>query len=54
MTGKKQTIRFRAVKVVKEPTKVSFTTKDGKKITFSATKAVEKPVTVTFKAKRKK
>lgn len=54
MTEKKQTIKFKAVKVVKEPTVVSFRTKDGGKVSFSATRAVEKPVTVQFKARLKK
>jgi hypothetical protein len=56
MSGKseKQTIKFKAVKVVQEPTRVSFTTKDGQKVTFKATKAVEKPVIVKFQAKPKK
>jgi len=53
MSGK-QTIRFKAVKVVQEPTRVSFTTKDGKRVSFEATRAVEKPVVVKFQAKPKK
>ena len=54
MSERRQTIKFKAVKVVKEPTKISFVTKDGEKVSFSATKAVEKPVNVEFKAQRKK
>ena len=51
--ARRRTIKFKAVKVVKEPTTISFTTKDGKRVSFSATKAVEKPVNVEFKAKPK-
>lgn len=47
MSERRQTINFKAVKVIKEPTKISFVTKSGEKISFSATKAVEKPVTVS-------
>ncbi len=54
MGERKQTIKFKAVKVVKEPTTISFITKNGQRVSFSATKAVEKPVKVEFKAKRKK
>ena len=54
MSDKKQIIKFKAVQVVKQPTKVSFTTRDGQKVTFTGTKAVEKTVAVQFKAKPKK
>ena len=54
MSERKQTIKFKAVKIVNEPTTVSFVTKNGQRVSFSATKAVEKPVKVEFKAKRKK
>lgn len=54
MSERKQTIKFKAVKVVKQPTQISFVTKNGERVSFSAIKAVEKPVTVEFKAKRKK
>ena len=54
MSEKKQTIRFKAVKVVNQPTTISFTTKDGKKVSFPAIKAVEQLVSIQFKAKPKK
>ena len=52
MSDRKQTIKFKAVRVIKEPTKISFITKDGEHVSFTATKAVEKNVNVKFKAKR--
>ena len=54
MSERRQTIKFRAVRVVNEPTKISFVTKEGHRVSFSATKAVEKPVTVQFRAKKRK
>jgi len=53
MSDRKQTIVFKAVKVVNEPTKISFKTRDGKNVSFKAVKAVEKPINVKFKAKIK-
>lgn len=52
MSGKK-TVKFEAVKVVKEPTTVSFVTKNGVRVSFEATKGVEKKVEVKFKSKSK-
>ena len=54
MSGRKQTIKFKAVKVVNEPTTISFVTKTGQRVSFSATRAVEKPVNVVFNAKSKR
>lgn len=47
-------IKFRAVKIVKKPTTVSFHTKSGELVSFKATKAIEKPVIVKFVSKKKK
>ncbi len=49
-----QKISFKATKIVKEPTKVVFHTKDGETVSFFATTLVRKPTEVVFYAKRKK
>jgi hypothetical protein len=49
----KKIVKFEAVKVVKEPTTVTFVTKDGRSISFEAIKGVEKKVNVEFKKKAK-
>jgi hypothetical protein len=53
---KKQThrVEFNAHQTVKQPTEVSFTTKNGKEVDFTASKPVKVPVHVTFRAKDKK
>ncbi|USN95094.1 MAG: hypothetical protein H6791_01560 [Candidatus Nomurabacteria bacterium] len=52
-TPQSQKVTFTAKKVVKEPTVVSFNTKQGR-VSFTARVNVEKPVQVSFKAKNKK
>lgn len=47
-------IKFKAVKVIRQPTIVKFHTKSGNMVSFKATKMVEKPITVKFKVKKKK
>jgi hypothetical protein len=54
MAQRKRVVRFKAVKVVKEPTIVEFTTKEGARVSFEAVKGVSKKVDVQFKAKQKK
>jgi len=49
---RKRIVEFDARKKVKEPTEVTFTTKQGKVVDFVAEKKVEKPVHVKFRAKR--
>ncbi len=50
----KKTVRFKAMVVVKKPTTVKFTTKDGQHISFKATKLVAQEKIVKFKANPKK
>lgn len=52
--ARRKKVCFRARKIVKVPTRVSFKTKDGRRVSFRATKAVKKPVRVCFYAKRKR
>jgi len=52
MQRNKKTVEFRANKIVKQPTTVSFSTKDGRRVTFQATRAIKKPTMVKFKAKK--
>lgn len=52
--SKGKIVKFRAVKVVKEPTVVHFTTKDGERVSFVATKGVEKKVDVKFRSGKRK
>ena len=47
-------VKFKAVKIVKQPTTVRFRTKNGEFVSFKATRAVEKPVTVKFAARKRK
>jgi hypothetical protein len=56
ITMKKHThkVEFDAHKVVKQPTTVSFTTKQGESVRFTAEKPTEVPVHVKFCAKDKK
>ena len=51
---KKHRVAFVAEKKVKEPVKIAFKTKEGKKISFVAEKKVKGPVKVKFMAKNKK
>lgn len=51
---RRKTVKFKAVKIVKEPTVVKFTQKNGEVVRFKATKGVAKTVDVAFKAKPKK
>jgi hypothetical protein len=53
---KKQThkVEFDAHKMEKQPTRVSFTTKQGERVRFTAEKPTEVPVHVNFRAKDKK
>jgi hypothetical protein len=44
-------VEFDAHKVVKKPTEVEFTTKDGKNVDFVAKKPTKVPVHVKFKTK---
>lgn len=48
----KKTVRFTAVKTVKTPTTVKFTTKSGEVVTFKAVKTEKKKKVVQFRAKR--
>ena len=47
-------VEFDAHKIVKRPTEVAFTTKDGKPVDFTAKKPTKEEVHVDFLAKRKK
>jgi hypothetical protein len=51
--AKKGIVRFEAVKTVKKPTTVEFTTKSGKTVFFKALKTVKKREVVQFRAKKK-
>lgn len=46
----KKKVEFDAHKMVKKPTEVEFTTKDGTKVDFVAKKPTRVPVHVKFKA----
>ena len=46
----KKRVEFDAHKIVKKPTEVEFTTKDGKDIDFIANKKAKVPVHVRFRA----
>lgn len=46
----KKRVEFNAHKIVKKPTEVEFTTKDGKDVDFTASKKAKVPVRVRFKA----
>ena len=48
---RRKTVEFDAHKMVKQPTEVTFTTRQGKQVDFVAEKKVEKPVHVKFRAK---
>lgn len=50
---KKHKVSFDAHKTIKQPTEVSFSTKNGKEVDFVANKPTKVPVHVTFKAKDK-
>ena len=45
----KKKVEFEAHRIVKKPTEVEFTTKDGKDIDFIANKKAKVPVHVRFK-----
>lgn len=47
-------ITFIATKKVKQPTKVSFATQEGLKVSFVAKKIASRPVKINFYAKKKK
>lgn len=49
----KKHVSFEGHKIVKRPTDVSFTTKDGKRVDFEADKKVKVPVRVEFDASSK-
>jgi len=51
---RKKTVEFNAHQTVKEPTKVSFTTKDGNRVRFVAEKPTRVPVHVKFRAQDRK
>lgn len=38
----KKPVKYKAVKTTSKPVKISFKTKDGKKVSFNATKVVKK------------
>ncbi len=46
----KKRVEFEAHKMVKKPTEVEFTTRDGKAVDFTARKRTKVPVHVKFKA----
>jgi hypothetical protein len=48
----KKKVEFDAHKVVKKPTEVEFTTKDGKAVDFVAKKPTKVPVHVKFRANK--
>ena len=47
-------VEFGAHKIVKKPTEVNFTTKNGKDVDFTASKPTKVATHVSFKAKDKK
>lgn len=47
---RRKKVEFDAHKVVKKPTEVDFTTKDGKEVAFVAAKPTKVPVHVKFTA----
>ena len=49
----KTKVEFDAHKIVKKPTEVEFTKRDGTEVDFTALKKVKVPVHVRFKAKLK-
>lgn len=51
-TMAKKTVRFTAVKTVKTPTTVKFTTKSGEVVTFRAITTKKRKKVVQFRAKR--
>jgi len=48
----KKTVRFVAVKTVKKPTTVEFTTKSGEVVSFKAVKTEKEKKVVKFRAKK--
>ena len=48
----KKTVRFTAVKTVKKPTTVEFTTKSGEVVSFKAIKTEKKKKVVHFRANK--
>jgi hypothetical protein len=50
----KKHVEFDAHRIVKQPTEVSFTTKDGKRVDFEAEKKTKVPAHVEFDANTKK
>ena len=48
-----QNPRFDAVKIVRKPVTVKYTTKSGKTVSFKAVKIEQKKVTVPHRAKKK-
>jgi hypothetical protein len=54
MTGGNKLVSFEAIKVAKEPARVSFHTDDGKKVNFVSKKYIPRSVRVTFFAKKSK
>ena len=52
--AKRHYVDFVAVKTLKEPTEVVFTTKTGKPVDFVAKKPVKEAVEVSFMARNKK
>ena len=51
---RRKRVEFDAHKIVKKPTEVEFTTKDGKQVDLVAKKPAKEEVHVEFLAKRKK
>ena len=51
---RRKRVEFDAKKLVKKPTEVEFTTKDGEHVDFTAKKPVKEEVHVDFLAKPKK
>ncbi len=51
---RRKRVEFDALKTVKKPTEVEFTTKDGKEVDFIAKKPTKEEVHVDFLAKPKK
>lgn len=54
MAKKRHHLRFTATEKVSEPAKISFTKKDGTKLSFEGHKDVKEKVDVDFMARNKK
>jgi len=54
MVLRKRKVSFYALRPIKVPRKVSFKTKDGRRISFTAKKTVRKRIKVNFYAKKRR